>query len=179
MPPEFNFPLRRAAAHTPSPYAEFWSAFEAPARVSSGGAIGLVGRLRPGVSVAEAEQDLESIGTALSREFPDTNRNRTLRIGLLQDRQVGNARRALWWLMAASVMFSLIGCANVANLMLARGLARYREIAIRIAVGAGRGRIVRQLLTESCVLAMFGGIGGYLLTAAAWRVVPVLAPADI
>ena len=179
MPPEFNFPLRRAAAHTPSPYAEFWSAFEAPARVSSGGAIGLVGRLRPGVSVAEAEQDLESIGTALSREFPDTNRNRTLRIGLLQDRQVGNARRALWWLMAASVMFSLIGCANVANLMLARGVVRQREIAIRIAIGAGRGRIFRQLLTESCVVAMFGGLGGYLLTAAAWKIVPVLAPPDI
>jgi putative ABC transport system permease protein len=181
MPPEFNFPLRRATAHTPSPYVEFWSALDAPGRASSGGAgaLGLVGRLRPGVSVAEAEQDLESIGTALSQEFPATNRDRTLRLGLLLDRQIGTARSAIWLLMAASVMFSLIGCANVANLLLARGMVRQREIAIRIAIGAGRGRIVRQLLTESCVLAVFGGMGGYLLTAAAWKIVLVLAPTGI
>jgi putative ABC transport system permease protein len=179
MPPEFNFPFRRAAAHTPSPYVEFWSAFEAPGRGDPGGAIGLVGRLRPGISVAEAEQDLESIGTALRRESPATYRNRALRLGLLEDRQVGNARGALWFLMAASVVFSLIGCANVANLLLARGMVRHREIAIRIAIGAGRGRIVRQLLTESCVLAIFGGMAGYLLTLVAWKIVPVLAPVDI
>jgi hypothetical protein len=113
MPPEFTFPLRRGAAHTPYPYVEFWSALEAPGRISPGGALGLVGRLRPGVSVAEAEQDLESIGTALSHEFPATNRDRTLRLGLLGDRQVGKARTGIWVLMAASVMFSLIGCANL------------------------------------------------------------------
>jgi putative ABC transport system permease protein len=179
MPPEFNFPFRRGAAHTSSPYVEFWSALEARGRGNPGGAIGLVGRLRPGVSVVEAEQDLESIGTALSRESLATNRDRTLRLGLLADRQVGNARGALWFLMGASVMFSLIGCANVANLLLARGLVRQREIAIRIAIGAGRGRIVRQLLTESCVLAVFGGIAGYLLTVLAWKIMPVLAPVDI
>lgn len=179
MPPEFNFPLRRGAVHTPSPYTEFWSAFEAPGRGNPLGAIGMVGRLRSGVSVTEAEQDLESIGTALSSESPATHRNRTLRLGLLEDRQVGNARGALWFLMAASVMFSLIGCANVANLLLARGMVRHREIAIRLALGAGKSRIVRQLLTESCVLAVFGGIAGYLLTIVAWKIVPVLAPVGI
>lgn len=179
MPPQFNFPFRRSAAHTPSPYVEFWSALQAPGPVSPNGALGMVARLRPGVSLAEAEGEVASIGTALTREFPATNRDHTLRLGWLQDRQVGKARDALWFLMAAAVMFSLIGCANVANLLLARGMVRQREIAIRIALGAGRGRIVRQLLTESCVLAVLGGLAGYLLTAAVWQILPAIAPVTI
>jgi putative ABC transport system permease protein len=127
----------------------------------------------------EAQQDLASISDALSREFPATNRDHTLRLGLLRDRTVGGAKIALWFLMAASLMFLLIGCANVANLLLARGSVRQREIAIRIAIGAGRARIVRQLLTESCVLAVLGGMGGYVLTAAAWKILPAVAPVSI
>ena len=179
MPPGFNFPLRRAAAHTPSPYVEFWSPLKTAGPVSPTGAMGLVGRLRPGTSLSEAEGDVASIGAALSREFPATNRDRTLRLGLLQDRQVGNARNALWFLMAAAIMFSLIGCANVANLLLARGLVRHREIAIRMAIGAGKARIIRQFLTESCMLAVLGGIGGYVLTAAAWTILPAMVPVSI
>jgi putative ABC transport system permease protein len=179
MPPEFDFPLRRGAVQTPSPYVEFWSALQAPGPVSPNGVLGVVARLRRGVSLAEAQEAVASIGAALTREFPATNRDRTLRLGLLQDRQVGKARSALWFLMAAAVMFSLIGCANVANLLLARGTVRQREVAIRVAIGAGRGRIIRQLLTESCVLAVLGGLSGYLLTAAAWKIMPIIAPINI
>lgn len=178
MPPGFNFPLRRAAAHTPSPYVEFWAPLQESPRTTAG-ALGVVARLRQGVSLSNAQQDLVSISAALSREFPATNRDHNLRVGLLLDRAVGSARKSLWLLMAAASLFLLIGCANVANLLLARGLVRQREISIRFAVGAGRGRIVGQFLTESSVLALLGGLGGYVLTAAAWKVLPAIAPLSI
>ena len=178
MPRDFNFPLRRSAVHTPSPYVEFW----APLSTSPGarqGALGAVARLRPGVTLTEARQDLASISEALAHDFPETNRDRTLRLNFVRDRTVGIATNGLVLLMAAVLLFMLIGCANVANLLLARGLARQREINVRLAIGAGKMRIVRQLLTESCLLAVLGGLGGYVLTAAAWRILPALAPVSI
>jgi putative ABC transport system permease protein len=178
MPPDFNFPLRRQAAHTPSPYVEFWAApFHVPTNPNA--ALGAVARLRPGVTLTEARQDLASISAALIHDFPETNRDRTLSLNFVRDRTVGIATNGLLLLMAAAVLFMLIGCANVANLLLARGLARQREIDVRLAIGAGQMRIVRQLLTESCLLALLGGFGGYVLTAAAWRILPALAPVNI
>ncbi len=178
MPPEFNFPMRRSAAHTPSPYVEFWAPLVLRPGVKRGG-LGAVGRLRPHVSVAEARQDIAAIGDAMAREFPATNRDRTLTLNLLRDRTVGNARGALWLLMGATLLFMLIGCSNVANLLLARATGRRNEFALRIALGAGRWRIVRQLLTESCVLALLGGAGGFAIAAAAWKVLPAIAPVSI
>ncbi len=178
MPPDFDFPLRTQAAHTPSPYMEFWAApFNVPANPNA--ALRAVSRLRPGVTLTEARQDLASISETLSHDFPETNRDRTLRLNFLRDRTVGIATNGLLLLMAAAVLFMLIGCANVANLLLARGLARQREINVRLAIGAGQMRILRQLLTESCVLAVLGGLGGYVLTAAAWKILPALAPVNI
>jgi len=181
MPPHFNFPLRRAAAHTPQPYVEFWAPMKAgrirPIDPQSG--LGAVARLRPGVSLLEAQQDVASIGAAMSHEFPATNRDHTLRAGLLWDRTLGSARSALWFLMAAAALFVLIGCANVANLLLARSTAREREISVRIAIGAGKAHIMRQLLTESGVLATMGGLAGYAITVASWKILPALAPVTI
>jgi putative ABC transport system permease protein len=179
MAADFNFPLRREATHTPAPYVEFWAPLKTGGAASTSGGLGAVGRLRPGISLIEAQQDLASISDALAREFPRTNRDRVLRTGLLAERAVGNARNALWFLMAAAVIFLLIGCANVANLLLARGMVRRREVSVRMAIGAGRVRIIRQLLTESCVLAMLGGFAGYVVTAAAWKILPAIAPASI
>ena len=178
MPPEFNFPLRIAAARTPSPYIEFWAApFPVPKDPSA--ALGAVARLRPGVSLAEARQDVASIGDTLAHDFPALNYNRVLRLNSVRDRTVGVTQNALVLLMGAAVLFMLIGCANVANLLLARGFGRQREIAVRLAMGAGTSRILRQLLTESCLLAVLGGLGGYLLTATAWRALPGIAPVAI
>jgi putative ABC transport system permease protein len=182
----FDFPLRRGAAHTPEPYVEFWAPMRAGRvreldreKPDHESAVGAVGRLRPGVSLAAAQQDLASVSAALTREFPATNRDRALSAGFLSDRTLRNVRPALWFLMAAASLFLLIACANVANLLLARSMSRQREISVRIAIGAGKGRIIRQLLTESCVLAMLGGLAGYALTAASWRVLPALAPVSI
>jgi putative ABC transport system permease protein len=179
MPRGFDFPLRRAAVHTPSPYVDFWAPYRSGKPQAAYAAVGVVARLQSGVSLNDAQQDLATISADLSREFPATNRDHVLHMGLLRDRMLGNAKDALWVLMAAAVMFLLIGCANVANLLLARGLARQREITVRMALGASRSRIIRQLLTESCVLAALGGMGGYILTVVAWRALPGIAPVNV
>lgn len=181
MPPDFNFPLRRAATHTAQPYVEFWAPMKAgrvrPIDPESG--LGAVARLRPGVSLVEAQQDLASIGAAMAKEFPATNRGRSFGVGFLRDRTLGNVRPALWFLMGAASLFLMIGCANVANLLLARSVARQREMSVRVAIGAGKARLVRQLLTESCVLAVLGGLAAYGLTVAAWKVLSAIAPVSI
>jgi len=178
MPPGFNYPLQRSAAHTPAPYVEFWST---PFHIgpNPNGAFTAVARLRPGVTLEAARQEMASISTDLAREFPALNRDRVLKLVSVRESAVGPAGRNLVLLMAATGLFLLIGCANVANLLLARGMARQREIAVRLAIGASPGRIMRQVLTESCALAALGGIGGYLLTLAAWKVLPSVAPATI
>ena len=179
MPPDFNFPLRRAANHTPSNYVEFWAPLRTGGPAATTGGLGAIARLRSGVSLVQAQQDLASISTALAHEFPNSNRDRTLRLAFLWDRVIGNARVPFSLLMTAALMFMLIGCANVANLLLARGLAREREISIRMAIGAGSGRIIRQLLTESCVLAAFGGVGAYALSLMTWYFLRTIAPVTI
>jgi putative ABC transport system permease protein len=175
MPRGFDFPLRRWAVHTPSPYVDFWAPYRSGKPQPPYAAVGVVARLRPGVTLSDAQQDLATISTDLSRELPATNRDHILRMGLLRDRMLGNTKDALWVLMAAAVMFLFIGCANVANLL----LARQREITVRMALGASRSRIVRQLLTESCVLAALGGLGGYVLTVVAWRALRGIAPVSV
>ncbi len=185
MPPRFNFPMRLATTvRTPAPYTEFWAA---PMTEPNTQAItsrqdfgfAAVARLRAGVSMEQAQQDILRISSDLSREFPNSNGDRSVRGVPMVERNLGASRSGLLLMLGAAGLFLLIGCANVANLLLARGVAREREFAIRFAVGANRGILLRQLMTESCVLGVAGGLAGYLLTRAVWAALPAIAPLSI
>jgi predicted permease len=139
----------------------------------------VVGRLEPGVAIASAQREMDGVATQLSAEFPATNKVSGVRIRGLGEAVIGDYRGRLLVLLGAVACVLLIACGNVANLLLARGAARSKELAIRTAIGAGRGRIVRQLLTESLVLALLATALGL---AIAWLGIHVLigaAPASI
>ena len=138
-----------------------------------------VARLRPGVTVEAARADLTAIAAALEKEYPETNARMGVGLGRLDDWFVGNVRLALLVFLGAVGCLLLVVCANVANLMLSRAIGRAREIAIRSALGAGRLRLARQLLTESALLAVAGG--GLGIGVATWgvRALVALSPPGI
>ena len=173
MPPGFRGLTDQAEGWMP-----FVTARGGPSRVGERGSRGfqVLGRLKPGVTVAQAQADLDAVARRLETTYPDTNAKRGVDVIPIDVELFGDLRPALLTLMAAVAFVLLIACANVANLLIARSEARQREIAIRTALGAGWARLLRQLVTEGCVLTALGAIAGVLLAQVAMRALNATSP---
>ena len=151
------------------------AALQDPVRARGSHWLGMVGRLKPGVDPEAAERELVAIAADLAREYPKDNGSVTVAVMPVREAIVGDTRTPLIVLMASAALVLLIACANLAGALLSRTISRRKEFALRIALGAGQGRIVRQLLTESTLLAVTGGLAGVLLAIMGLRVLRGLA----
>ena len=181
MPPAFDFPvagtelwvpLRLSRTQPPNPAI-------APEKYRQYRILSVVARLQREVGVEQARLEMASIATQLEQAYPDANRNVDIAVRALQETVVAGSRPALLILLAAVGCVLLIACANVGSLMLLRAAGRTREITIRMALGADRGRLVRQMLTESLVLAAGGGAAGLVVSAWALDLLLRFAPPGI
>ena len=139
----------------------------------------VIGRLRPGVSVDELQGEFDVVSAQLAREYPQTNARISAQVVPLRAHLAGSLRDVLPLLLGAAAILLLVACANVANLLLARGAARVREFAVRQALGASRLRLVRQMLVESLLLAVAGGTLGLLFARWTLDVIARLRPGDL
>ena len=171
LEPGVRFPAR-ADIYTPA-------RVDASATSRSGHNYRAIGRLAAGVSVPAAHAELAAIAQRLEQEYPNSNAGKSTVVVPLQEFIVGDTRQTLLLLLGAVALVLLIACANVANLLLARSTGRGREMVVRAAVGAGRGRLVRQLLTESAVLSVAAALAGLWLARLGVLALVALAPADL
>jgi putative ABC transport system permease protein len=172
MPPRFSFPEK----------TQVWlpmTALEQDTPSRSAHNYRVVGRLKPGVTLEQAQGQMTGIAARLEQQYPPSNSGKSAAVMPLGEDEVGSVRPTLFLMLGAVALVLLIACANVSNLLLAKATARTREIAIRSAVGASRGRIVRQLTTESLVLALAAGSLGLLLALWGSGALVALAPRDL
>lgn len=174
MPPDFYFLSKEVELWVPMgwDYAEI-------ARLRRPHFLRAVGRLKPGVTLEQARAEMTAIASRLEQQYPDTNTQMGAGVGSLKDWIVSDIKLPLIVFLVAVAFVLLIACVNVVNLLLSRSAAREREVAIRSALGAGRGRIARQLLTESLLLALAGGAIGLLLAVWLKDLLVAFSPGDI
>jgi predicted permease len=168
LPPRFHFPDK----------SDVWRPSDAVDRTLPRTSLSFfaIARLKPNVSLEHGRGQLTSIALRLQHQYPNSNKDRSVTIATMRDDMVSDVRLTLYLLLGAVCLVLLIACANVATLLLTKATVRTPEIAIRAAVGAGRGRIVRQLITESLVLAILAGTAGLLLAVAGSKALIALAP---
>jgi putative ABC transport system permease protein len=179
MPPGFSYPADRFQAWAPLRLSGAAEPDAVPINRSSH-FLQVIGRLKPGVTQMQAQQEMSRIAAALATQYADTNSQfASTEVVSLSETVLGPVRPALLLLLAAVCLVLLIACANVMHLLLAQFTARQAELAVRMALGAGRGRIIRQVLTEHLLLAMLGAACGLLLASAMITTVTRLGPQDL
>ena len=180
MPPNFQFHIKHRSG-TGRP-AELWTVLPMPVGAGAnerGRFLSVIARLKEGVNIEQAATELRTIEARLSDEVPEFNKNYSAEVLPLREQFFGNVRRPLWLMLGAVGFVLLIACANVANLLLSLATSREKEIAVRAALGARRGRIVRQLLTESLLLAFLGSALGLGLAWLGIKALMLISPRDL
>ena len=173
MPPAFYFPSRQTQMWTALAFGEEDFADRTNSYITA------VGRLKQGVTFEQARAELESIAARLAREYPQTNAETGISFFRMRDNMSPRFRLMLIALGGASLCLLLLACANLANLLLARAAARERELAVRAALGAGKERLIRQLITESVVLTLAGGAAGVAVAASSVSLFSSLVPSTL
>ncbi|HKQ74106.1 MAG TPA: ABC transporter permease [Blastocatellia bacterium] len=177
MPAYFQFPDKNAQLWLLLSGDNRWAKFQ---EIRLADAFGALARLRSGVSIEEARAEMNAVAGRLARQYPATDANLGIRVAPLFDQIAGaQLRRALWILGGAALCALLIACSNIASLLVARGAARRKELAVRAALGAGAWRLLRQLATENILLSLLGGLVGLWFAHWALRALLAFVPEDL